>query len=713
MSHLSSSCISMRVLALSLCCGLVTAACVIDTTSSQDLECEQEGAVEGTRQCVGGIWVPSMTPDMMMDTGRLDQGEPLDMSPIDQAVDMPGLDMPGLDMPGGDLGIDMAVPPDMLIVPDEGGDMACSGAQKQAECTRLDVCDTTTDPMASACGEHACDARCASGTCLDNRCEVCPSTAEGYCAIMSKVRTSQVCGTWTTASLEGCPLPATPLVCKCEAPEVCTLSGGVQQGVCGVCTPITDDVLTGSVPNLSCGVLMADDGCGMMVQVKPPVESCLPYETCADSSTMFDGQVVKVCQPRAPQLLMLPQPAPSSDAEFGYTIVVEGELLAIGARSDSNGTPGAKTCGTVYVYERNVSLNTWEYQDQLVISDTSICNSGNEEFGTSIAILDRLIAVGAPGDGESGRIFYFEDQSNTKQWRYVVGLDGNSFGAVKDAEYGYSLSMMYDQTPTMIGPGSLYTIVGAPRDSRSGPSQEGITYLHITQDNTSGGADAFNTFIFDPPGDTKDSYYGEAVLFRDRMGTMPRLVTGQPDHQEGGKKSGAIYTSGIANTGTRQSLRTINAGIGPDDDDDFGSSLASSGSWVAVSAPEYELSVGNNAGIVALLSDTMPMTLNTFVQASNASGGDRFGSAVALSYPWLLVGADREDGEGDAHDQTGAVYLYSHNGTLWQDTGYIWRAPNQPDTAHTGHSVALHPEWAFFGSPDDGAGKVYMVPLTP
>lgn len=66
----------------------------------------------------------------------------------------------------------------------------------------------------------------------------------------------------------------------------------------------------------------------------------------------------------------------------------------------------------------------------------------------------------------------------------------------------------------------------------------------------------------------------------------------------------------------------------------------------------------------------------TRYEASNADLGDEFGAALAISGNTLVVGAPYEQGNGvdgpsDNSIRSGAVYVFVHDGTAWQEQAYL------------------------------------------
>ncbi|MEE4147037.1 MAG: cadherin-like beta sandwich domain-containing protein, partial [Halieaceae bacterium] len=83
-------------------------------------------------------------------------------------------------------------------------------------------------------------------------------------------------------------------------------------------------------------------------------------------------------------------PASAGANGFGASVAVQGDKLAVGANGAFNNTTGVSS-GTVYLYQR--SGTDWVEQAQL---NAAIAGQG-DGFGTSVALSDSWIAIGATG----------------------------------------------------------------------------------------------------------------------------------------------------------------------------------------------------------------------------------------------------------------------------------------------------------------------------
>lgn len=83
---------------------------------------------------------------------------------------------------------------------------------------------------------------------------------------------------------------------------------------------------------------------------------------------------------------------------FGWSLDLEGDRIAIGARQENSHGPHS---GSVYVFER--SGGTWLETAKLIASD----GAAQDQFGGSVALSGDTVAVGALSAGPSGAVYVF------------------------------------------------------------------------------------------------------------------------------------------------------------------------------------------------------------------------------------------------------------------------------------------------------------------
>ena len=81
---------------------------------------------------------------------------------------------------------------------------------------------------------------------------------------------------------------------------------------------------------------------------------------------------------------------PGTDHKFGTAIAIDGDTLAVGAPGENT---GAERSGAVYVFTRDAA-GDWQ-QEALLKADVI---GLNDEFGTELALVGNVLAVGAPGE---------------------------------------------------------------------------------------------------------------------------------------------------------------------------------------------------------------------------------------------------------------------------------------------------------------------------
>lgn len=217
------------------------------------------------------------------------------------------------------------------------------------------------------------------------------------------------------------------------------------------------------------------------------------------------------------------------------------------------------------------------------------------------------------------------------------------------------------------------------------------------------------------------SQFGTAVALDDSGDTLAAGAIGESSgatvingdqHDESVSEAGAVYvfTRDAQDEWSQQAyIKPSNTGPGHR----FGNALAlsSAGDTLAAGTP---LESSSTTGINPSPDDEGPLSgavyvftrggaawsEQAFIKASNAGVGDLFGSAVALSATGdvLAAGAPLEDsaaagvdGDESSNDtfDSGAVYLFSRDGTdTWSQLAYL-KASNTGSGHEFGHAVAL------------------------
>jgi hypothetical protein len=159
------------------------------------------------------------------------------------------------------------------------------------------------------------------------------------------------------------------------------------------------------------------------------------------------------------------------------------------------------------------------------------------------------------------------------------------------------------------------------------------------------------------------------------------------------------YQGGDNNWGEVKKLTASDA----EDRDFFGSSVAISGDYAIVGAPS------KNGGGAAYIFYRHEGGLDNWgevkkLTASDAEEGDRFGCSVAVAWNCALVGARYEDGAGE---RRGAAYIYYWNQGGDNNWGEVKKltASDAGNSDYFGGSVSLAGDYVLVGARcEDGAG---------
>ena len=235
----------------------------------------------------------------------------------------------------------------------------------------------------------------------------------------------------------------------------------------------------------------------------------------------------------------------ASGDDFGGAVAIGNSKIAIGARGEDE---GANNGGAVYVYNLDGT-------GEVKITASDAANSDN--FGSSVAIANNKLYVGASGNDDDG--------SNSGSV-YIYNLDGSgeskitaSDGAA-NALFGCSLATGHDKLVVGAegGNGAVYVY-----------DLDGSNEVKITASDGASG-DQFG--------------YGVAI-------GSNKIVVGALGDDDDGSSSGSAYVFNLDGTG-QVKITASDAAAG----DEFGSSVAVGGDKVYVGARYEDNANGTNAG---------------------------------------------------------------------------------------------------------------------
>ena len=365
------------------------------------------------------------------------------------------------------------------------------------------------------------------------------------------------------------------------------------------------------------------------------------------------------------------------DDNFGYSVALSGDTLAVGATGEASNATGVNgdqsntsqpNAGAVYVFTRNGT--TWSQQAYVKASNTN----GDDNFGYAVALSGDTLAVGATGEA-SNATGINGDQSNTSQPNagavYVFTRNGTAWSQqayVKasntdsDDNFGYAVALSGDTLAVgATGEASNATGVNGDQSNTSQPNA-GAVYV-FTRNGTAWSQQAYvkasNT--------DGDDNFGNAVALSGDMlavGATGEASDGISQFDNNLSGAGAVYVFIRNGTAWTQQAYIKAASPPPASDDNFGWSLALLGNTLGVGVPGQDSNTGagylfaRNAGNWSQLA---------FFKASNPGTNDVFGWSLALTDDLLAVGAPGEDSgatgiDGNQNDismvNAGAVYTF-------------------------------------------------------
>jgi hypothetical protein len=149
---------------------------------------------------------------------------------------------------------------------------------------------------------------------------------------------------------------------------------------------------------------------------------------------------------------------PSMEKNFGSSICLDGDLVVVGAIRDA---ARAVDAGAAYVFSR--SGTNWNQDQKLTASDAAF----ETQFGASIALEGTLLVVGAFLRDSSGAVYFFRRQSGTFNQLQRVRAADAAFGDLFGSSVALSMPWM---------------AVGAELED-SGGSESGAAYFFVFQNN--------------------------------------------------------------------------------------------------------------------------------------------------------------------------------------------------------------------------------------
>jgi len=373
--------------------------------------------------------------------------------------------------------------------------------------------------------------------------------------------------------------------------------------------------------------------------------------------------------------------------EFGYSLALDGNLLAIGAPGG-----GASFGGNVVLYQRDPNAVSGGWSEQRVFPSVATPTLADwvPRFGHAVALQDSILVIGTPQKDTL-------DDRGQAFWCRLEGTVCNGFTELFNPH-----SKVVDQYGQSVAIDGTTIVVGAEYSLEWQSNGAGAAHVY-TYNAVSQHYDYSETLTVTNAAGNED--FSRSLSLRDDV-----LVVGAPGAitaESGGNASGAVFVFHRDGNGEWIERQRIVA-TDPDDLDAFGQAVAIDGTFVAVGAPGED-TLGTDYGKVYVFT-----TANEIKLTSPAGGlPEMYGMAVDIDGTTLAVGGSYLDAA--CSFSCGAVYLYERSGTEWLlDTTIDYTYAGAAEDAEFGSVLALDGNTLLVGAPYDDtvnaadAGAAYV-----
>jgi len=373
------------------------------------------------------------------------------------------------------------------------------------------------------------------------------------------------------------------------------------------------------------------------------------------------------------------------NADFGRSVAIEGDLVAVGAGGEDatlEGGVNISNAGAVYLFKRQGQ--TYVPEMKLVAPDAI----PEAEFGRTVAIQGNTVIVGARFAQvgsllKAGAAYVFRKYEGS--WHFEDKITSPT--PADEDNFGRALAIHGD------------LLVVTARKENIGANDVGAAYVYLRK----GGSWVYQVKLAASDA-SAGAYFGQSVAVHGNL-----IVVGARNSDPNG--AGAIYFF----RGNRDEWVEVAKVTPPDGktDDQFAFTVAMVGNVIAVGARRADLPDAKDAGaayVFVMTSDSV--NLITKIIASDATTGDQFGQSIAIAGDVIAVGANRADIGADK-DQ-GAIYLFHRMGNQWMETEKI-NASDGLAGDEFGYSLSAFGNEMVTGAhaADSTLGAAYVIPLKP
>ena len=383
---------------------------------------------------------------------------------------------------------------------------------------------------------------------------------------------------------------------------------------------------------------------------------------------------------------------------FGQSVSISGDTVVVGAYFDRN--DNGSSSGSAYVFQHSGS--GWTEIAKLLAAD----GTTGDEFGRSVSVSGDTIVVGVHGDDDNdtdcGSAYVF--QRSGSSWVQVAKLLASD--STPYARFGYSVAISGDTV-----------VVGALYDNDNGWCS-GSAYVFEKPVGGWSGTLREDAKLLASDGAAED-WFGYSVSV-----AGDAVVVGAYRNDDDGAWSGSAYVFERPERGWSGTLSEDAKLLASDgaSRDQFGQSVSISGDIVVVGADSDDDNGGwsGSAYMFERPAGGWSGTRNEDAKllAGDGAQWDHFGYSVSISGDTVVVGAYRDDDNGN---QSGSAYVFNKpaggwSGILNEDAKLL--AGDGAASDEFGTSVSISGDTAVVGAQFDGdngrdSGSAYVFVRAP
>jgi hypothetical protein len=384
--------------------------------------------------------------------------------------------------------------------------------------------------------------------------------------------------------------------------------------------------------------------------------------------------------------LTLNNPFPWGSYNFGQSVALSGASLVVGVRNDQDAYYDS---GTAYVYDLSGATPL-----EPVLTLFNPVPEDYARFGVSVAVSGTRVIVGSMGatdDGVPAGCAFLYELTNSLPAEPTLTLTNST--PEYDDRFGFSVAIS-----------GTRAVVGAPLDD-SAAADAGSAYLY----DVAGARPTVPIATFINRSPTLGDAFGSSVAI-----SGPRLIVGTPYDDTGAANAGSASVYELDGAAPAVPVLTL-VNPTPEAEDQFGTSVAISGTKAVVGAP-LDNTGRTGAGSVYVYDLAAPSPgspVRTWNSPSPSTNG-YFGFAVAIASNRVVIGAPFQAVGGTI---PGRVYVYDLGSATPGVPALVLSNPNPSSGAGFGYSVALSGDRVIVGAPFDStilstAGAAYVYDLS-